>query len=65
MKLTVTRISSLVLLSALAVSCSKVEPTAPSAPVAAEVSQDATRDSHLTMGNPSGATTDPANSAIT
>ena len=61
MKLTVTRISSLALLMALAVSCSKDEQTVPNEPAAAVVSQDATRDSHLTMGNPSGATTDAAN----
>ena len=62
MKLTVTRLSSLALLTALAVSCSRDEQVVPSAaPTAAVVAQDATRDSHLTMGNPSGATTDPAN----
>ena len=61
MKLLVTRISSLALLTALAVSCSRDEQVAPSAPVAAVVTHDATRDSHLAMGNPSGATTDPAN----
>jgi endonuclease G len=62
MKLTFTRISSMALLLALAASCSRDEQLAPSAdPTAAVVNQDATRDSHLTMGNPSGATTDPAN----
>ena len=63
MKVTLTRISSLALLTTLAVSCSRVEPVAPTqTPTAATVSQDATRDSHLTMGNPSGAVTDAINS---
>ena len=57
MKFTLTRIGSLVLVAALAVSCSKDEQHNPAAPVAAVVTQDATRDSHLTLGNPSGATT--------
>ena len=64
MKFILTRISSLVLLTALAVSCSKDEQNAPTAPVAAVTTQDATRDSHLAMGNPSGAvtsTTSPTN----
>jgi endonuclease G len=62
MKKNFTRISNLALLTALAVSCSRDEQVAPSAtPTAAVVNQDATRDSHLTMGNPSGATTDPLN----
>ena len=64
MKFTLTRISSLVLLTALAVSCSKDEQNAPTAPAAAVATQDATRDSHLAMGNPSGAvtsTTSPTN----
>jgi endonuclease G len=61
MKLTFPRISSLVLLTALAVSCSKDEQNAPANPTAAVVSQDATRDSHLAMGNPSGATTSTTN----
>ena len=63
LKVTLTRISSLALLTVLAVSCSRVEPVAPSqTPTAATVNQDATRDSHLTMGNPSGAVTDATNS---
>lgn len=57
MKFTFTRISSLALLAALAVSCSKDEQNVPATPTAVEVSQDATRDSHLAMGNPSGAVT--------
>ena len=61
MKRTVTRIGSLVLLSALAVSCSRDEQVAPAAaPTAAAVNQDATRESNLAMGNPSGATTNTA-----
>ncbi len=64
MKVTLTRISSLTLLAALAVSCSRVHQVAPSqAPTAATVNQDAaTRDSNLAMGNPSGAVTDATNS---
>ncbi|HEX8327942.1 MAG TPA: DNA/RNA non-specific endonuclease [Hymenobacter sp.] len=61
MKLTFSRISSLVLLTALAVSCSKDEQNAPTVPTAAVVNQDATRDSHLAMGNPSGATSSSTN----
>jgi len=57
MRFTFTRLSSLVLLAALAVSCSKEEQNVPTAPTAATQTQDATRDSHLTLGNPSGATT--------
>ena len=60
MKFTLTRIGSLVLVAALAVSCSKDEQHNPAAPVAAVVTQDATRDSHLALGNPSGATTNAA-----
>ena len=61
LKVTLTRISSLALLTALAVSCSR-EPVAPSqTPTATTTNQDATRDSHLTMGNPSGAVTDATN----
>jgi endonuclease G len=59
MKRTLTRIGSFALLTALAVSCSKDEQVAPTAPTAAVATQDATRDGHLTMGNPSGASTDP------
>ena len=63
MKVTLTRISSLALLTALAVSCSRVEPVAPSQnPTATTVNQNATRDSNLAMGNPSGAVTDATNS---
>ena len=62
MKQTITRLSSAALLLALAASCSRTEEVAPSQqPTAANINQDATRDSHLTMGNPSGATTDAAN----
>ena len=60
MMLKLYRIGSLALLTALAVSCSRNEEIAPADPTAAVVSQDATRDSHLTMGNPSGATTNAA-----
>ncbi|SMB99385.1 DNA/RNA non-specific endonuclease [Hymenobacter roseosalivarius DSM 11622] len=58
MKLSFTRISSFALLMVLAVSCSKDELIAPATPTAAPVSHDATRDSHLAMGNPSGAVAD-------
>ena len=63
MKLTFTRVGSLVLLAALAVSCSRDEQgIAPATPTATSISSDAaTRDSHLAMGNPSGATTNAAN----
>ena len=63
MKFTFTRVGSLVLLAALAVSCSRDEQgIAPAAPTATSISSDAaTRDSHLAMGNPSGATTNAAN----
>ena len=62
MKHPLIRLSSLALLTALAASCSRDEPVAPSPqPAAAVVAQDATRDSHLAMGNPSGATTDANN----
>ncbi|WP_310397429.1 DNA/RNA non-specific endonuclease [Hymenobacter sp.] len=62
MKLTLTRTASLALLTLLAVSCSKDDQNGPAAPVAAEVTQDATatRDSHLALGNPSGATANAA-----
>ena len=52
-----TRVASLALLTALAVSCSKDEQNVP---VAATVTQSATatRDSNLAMGNPSGAVAD-------
>ena len=49
------------LLVALATSCSKQEMTPEADPTAAVVAQDATRDSHLAMGNPSGATTSTTN----
>ncbi|MDB5268766.1 MAG: endonuclease [Hymenobacter sp.] len=63
MKQTITRLSSAALLLVLAASCSRTEQVAPSQqPIAATVNQDATRDSHLTMGNPSGAVTDATNS---
>ena len=65
MKLTFTRISSLTLLAALAVSCSRDEQSiiAPATPTATSVSSDAaTRDNNLAMGNPSGAVTDATNS---
>ena len=61
MMLKLYRIGSLALLTALAVSCSRNEEIAPADPTVAVMNQDATRDSHLTMGNPSGATTDAAN----
>ena len=63
MKLTFTRISSLALLAVLAVSCSRDEQEiSPATPTATSVSNDAaTRDSNLTMGNPSGAVTDATN----
>ncbi|MCC3154492.1 DNA/RNA non-specific endonuclease [Hymenobacter sp. BT770] len=61
MKLTFTRLGSLALLAALATSCSKEELTTPANPTAAVVSQDATRDNNLAMGNPSGAVTDATN----
>ncbi len=64
MKLTLTRISSLTLLTVLAVSCSRVDQVAPSSnPTATVVSQEAaTRDSNLALGNPSGAVTDATSS---
>ena len=63
MKLTFTRISSLALLTSLAVSCSRdAQQIAPS-PTATSVSNNAaTRDNNLAMGNPSGAVTDATNS---
>jgi endonuclease G len=60
MKQAFTKIGSMVLLVALATACSKQEMTPTAAPTAAVVTQDATRDSHLAMGNPSGATTNTA-----
>jgi endonuclease G len=60
MKLFLTRLSCLAVLGALVVSCSKDELVVPTAPVAATLSQDATRDSHLALGNPSGAVADPS-----
>ncbi|MFC6222765.1 DNA/RNA non-specific endonuclease [Hymenobacter artigasi] len=63
MKQTIIRISSAALLLTLAASCSRTEQVAPSQqPIAATVNQDATRDSNLAMGNPSGAVTDATNS---
>jgi endonuclease G len=63
MKQTFLRIGSMALLTALAVSCSRDEQVAPNQqPTAAVANQDATRDSSLAMGNPSGATTDATNS---
>jgi endonuclease G len=58
MKFNFTRISCFALLLAFAVSCSKDEQTVP-----ATTTQDAaaTRDSHLTLGNPSGATPNASN----
>ena len=62
MKRTLTRIGGLVLLTALAVSCSRDEQMAPATgPTAAIVSQNATRDNNMAMGNPSGAVTDATN----
>ncbi|UOQ72809.1 DNA/RNA non-specific endonuclease [Hymenobacter cellulosilyticus] len=62
MKRTLYRLLSCGLLGILAVSCSKDESVAPaSAPTTVSQSFDATRDSHLTMGNPSGATTSATN----
>ncbi|WP_400193225.1 DNA/RNA non-specific endonuclease [Hymenobacter sp. B81] len=62
MKYPFTRLSGLALLALLAVSCAKHDDVAPQAEqeVAASQADDATRDSHLAMGNPSGAV---ANSA--
>ncbi len=54
MKPSVFRITSFALLLALAGGCAKDAPVPGPAP-------DATRDSHLALGNPSGATTNPAN----
>jgi len=62
MKHTVTRIGSLALVAAMAVSCSRDADVAPNAgPTAAVVDQDATRENNLAMGNPSGAVTDATN----
>ncbi|SHJ66689.1 endonuclease G [Hymenobacter daecheongensis DSM 21074] len=62
MKRTLYRVLSFCLLGTLAVSCAKDETVKPG-PQAVEQSADATatRDSHLALGNPSGATTDAAN----
>ncbi len=49
------------LLMALAASCSRDEQVTPNTPTAAVANQDATRDSNLAMGNPSGAVTDATN----
>ncbi|MBF9238611.1 DNA/RNA non-specific endonuclease [Hymenobacter sp. BT683] len=56
MKISFIRMSSIALLAALATACSK-EALMPAPPTAVVVTQDSTRDSHLAMGNPSGATT--------
>ncbi|TGE21639.1 DNA/RNA non-specific endonuclease [Hymenobacter aquaticus] len=61
MKRTLYRLLSFGLLGTLAVSCSKDETVAPAAPTAVSQSFDATRDSNLAMGNPSGATTSTTN----
>ncbi|WP_210520247.1 DNA/RNA non-specific endonuclease [Hymenobacter terricola] len=61
MKRTITRLSSMALLMALAASCSRDEQVTPNTPTAAVANQDATRDSNLAMGNPSGAVTDATN----
>lgn len=62
MKRSFTRFSSLILLTTLAASCSRDEQVVPT-PTAAIVTNNATatRDANLTMGNPSGATTDVNN----
>ena len=60
MKRTLTQISSLALLAILAVACSKDEQNTPTAPAAATAVQDATRDGHLALGNPSGAVANAA-----
>ncbi len=60
MRIFFRRLSSFALLTVLATACSKEEPT-PAAPVAAVVSQDATRDTNLAMGNPSGAVASATN----
>ncbi|UYZ62657.1 DNA/RNA non-specific endonuclease [Hymenobacter weizhouensis] len=59
MQRTFTRLLSLALLGSLAASCAKEETVAPTAPAAAVQHQDATatRDNHLALGNPSGAST--------
>ncbi|WP_046243691.1 DNA/RNA non-specific endonuclease [Hymenobacter terrenus] len=62
MKYVFFRISSLALFAALATACSKEELTTPASPTTAGVSQDASRDSNLALGNPSGAVTDADNS---
>ncbi|RTQ49738.1 DNA/RNA non-specific endonuclease [Hymenobacter gummosus] len=56
MKATLTRLGTLLVLGALVFSCAKHEDIQPDASLeATSQSADATRDSHLTMGNPSGA----------
>ncbi|WP_338074389.1 DNA/RNA non-specific endonuclease [Hymenobacter busanensis] len=55
MKHTIARISSFALLTLLAVSCAKQDDIKPQSPTAVAQNNDATRDSNLAMGNPSGA----------
>ncbi|GAB2963390.1 DNA/RNA non-specific endonuclease [Hymenobacter coalescens] len=57
MKATITRLSSLLLLGLLAVSCAKQEEVLPTRQEIISQAADATRDNHLAMGNPSGAVT--------
>ena len=54
-----TRLGTLAVLAALATSCAKDTQNVPATPTAAAVTQDATRDGHLALGNPSGAVADP------
>ncbi|GAB2689518.1 nuclease [Hymenobacter frigidus] len=54
-----TRLGTLAVLAALATSCAKDTQNVPATPTAAVVTQDATRDGHLALGNPSGAVADP------
>ncbi|MCC2547335.1 DNA/RNA non-specific endonuclease [Hymenobacter sp. BT175] len=62
MKRTLYRLFAFSLLGTAALSCSRKEDVAPVAePTAVSQSFDATRDGHLTMGNPSGAVTDATN----
>ncbi|WP_139925439.1 DNA/RNA non-specific endonuclease [Hymenobacter sp. DG01] len=60
---TLSRVLGLALLTSCVVSCSKneVAPTATPVAVPQSANATATRDSHLTMGNPSGATANTAN----
>ncbi|MBC6697251.1 DNA/RNA non-specific endonuclease [Hymenobacter puniceus] len=62
MKRTGIRLLTWGTLLTLAAACSKEELVSPQAPTAVQASADATatRDSHLAMGNPSGAVTDAA-----